>query len=122
MFFGYLRFCTRCRLSWRPALKLNNKSFLPGDVAKDSVSELVAELCTVSLEMDPSRFEVLSSLYKLGEVTRPDSQTYSAQHLRGYSVVLYCRESLRGRARFGAECPSECPGSARGRSHDSAMT
>ena len=36
------------------------------------------------------------------EVIRPDGQTYSAQNLRGSSVLLYCRGSLRECAHRGA--------------------
>ena len=56
------------------------------------------------------------------EVSRPGSQKYSAQCLRGASVVLYCRGSLRGRARCGAEWPSDYRRSACGCSQDDAMT
>ena len=63
---GNLRFCTGYRRGFLPAPDLNSKLSAGGVVAACSVSELVAELCTVSLETDTWRYEVLSSWYKWG--------------------------------------------------------
>ena len=48
------------------------------------------------------------------EVIRPESQSYSAQHLMVSSVVHHCRGFLRNCAHCGAECPSDCRGSTCG--------
>ena len=48
------------------------------------------------------------------EVSRPNSPTYSAQYLRGSSVVWYCRGLLRKCLHCGAGCPSDCRGSTCG--------
>ena len=47
---------------------------------------------------------------------------YSAQCLRGSSMVSYCRDSLRARARCGAGCPLGCRGGACGCIQDCAVT
>ena len=60
-FFGNLRFETGCRCALLPALELKSKLFAGESVAASSVSELVAELGTVSWEIDTQRFEVWSS-------------------------------------------------------------
>ena len=85
---GNLRFCAGCRLGSRSAVELKSKLSAKSVFAKSSVSELVAELCTVSLEVQ-KKVRSVGLVVQVGliicgeEVIRPDSQTYSAPYLKG---------------------------------------
>ena len=58
------------------------------------------------------RIHILSKRWM--DVFRPDGQTYSAQCLKGSSVVLYCRGLHRECVHCSAGCLSDCRGSACG--------
>ena len=113
----FLRFCTKCGLGSRPALE--HKYKLGGSLRHVLSQNWLLNFAPCrrrwtceSLTCCPRSTSWPHNLWK--EEFRPGSQTYSAQHLRRSSVVLYRRGSLRDRAR-GSACGC-------GRQHDDGHT